>query len=228
MFENNPYLQKFKAYYRKRDRVIAFYVLIVLGIFFLLLAAFVYLVPPTQLDIEFTREIQEERNPAFDAFMKFVSLFGINVFAIGSVVIAALLFWGFSLKREALFIVYTTLASVLTFGIKLLVARPRPTEDLVQVIQQAHNNSFPSGHVVHYVVFFGFLLVLMFRLRNMNLYLRMALSFFFLLMIFSVPFSRVYLGVHWFTDVLAGFFLGIICLAWLLYFYFRKPFELKK
>jgi undecaprenyl-diphosphatase len=222
------YLNKLKEYYQKRDRIIALYVLFILGLFFLLLTAFVYFIPPTFIDIELTREIQEEDHPAFDIFMKAVSVFGVNEVAIGSIVGTSILFMVLSMQREAIFILLTSMASVVNFGLKLLVARPRPTEDLVQVFHKAYNNSFPSGHTVHYIVFFGFLVVLLFRLKNMNKFLRAFLIIFFLTLIFSVPFSRVYLGVHWFTDVLAGFLLGLIFLAWLLYFYFKKPYDLKK
>lgn len=222
------YLNKLKEYYQKRDRIIALYVLFILGLFFLLLTAFVYFIPPTFIDIELTREIQEEDHPAFDIFMKAVSVFGVNEVAIPSILGTAILFFAFSMHREAIFILITSLASVVNFGLKMLVARPRPTEDLVQVFQIAYNESFPSGHTVHYVVFFGFLVVLMFRLNKLNKYVRALLGIFFLTLIFSVPFSRVYLGVHWFTDVLAGFLLGLIFLAWILYFYFKKPYELKK
>ncbi len=130
--------------------------------------------------------------------------------------------------REAIFVVLTSLTSITNFGLKLLVSRSRPTDDLVQIIEKAHNNSFPSGHTAHYVTFFGFLLVVLFRLRNVNNIVRFVLAVFFLALIVSVPFSRIYLGAHWFTDVIAGFLLGLIFLAVLLYSYFKKPFELKK
>ncbi|CAN5505631.1 phosphatase PAP2 family protein [soil metagenome] len=228
MLNIQDFLQKLKEYYQKRDRIIALYVLFILGLFFLLISAFVYFIPTTYLDIELTREIQEDKDPAFDLFMKIVSIFGENQWGIVSIVVTAILFKIFSMQREAIFILLTSVASIVNFGMKMLVARPRPTEDLVQVFKIAHNNSFPSGHTVHYVVFFGFLVVLLFRLKKLNKYLRILLGIIFLTLIFSVPFSRVYLGVHWFTDVLAGFFLGLIFLAWLLYFYFKKPYELKK
>ncbi|MDQ3392978.1 MAG: phosphatase PAP2 family protein [Bacteroidota bacterium] len=184
--------------------------------------------PTSFVDIELSQEIQEYRDPAFDIFMRGVSWFGVNEVAIASIVLVSILSFIYSMKREALFVVLTSITSIITFGLKLLVARTRPSDDFVQIIEVAHNNSFPSGHTAHYVTFFRFLLVLLFRLRKLNPYLRFFFAVLFLLLIVAVPFSRMYLGVHWFTDVLAGFLLGLLILAVLLYFYFRKPYDLKK
>src|SRR5436305_13554401 len=49
----------------------------------------------------------------------------------------------------------TITGAALTQMLKWIVARPRPTADLVEVYRQVAGASFPSGHVVHYVVFFG-------------------------------------------------------------------------
>jgi hypothetical protein len=72
------FLQNVEAYYYKRDRIIALYILSVLGLFFVLLTVFVILVPTSIIDIELSRELQENRDPAFDNFMKFVSWWGVN------------------------------------------------------------------------------------------------------------------------------------------------------
>jgi membrane-associated phospholipid phosphatase len=174
----------------------------------------------TSLEIAISRELQEEKHPVLTAYMQFVSWFGYNQTAIPTILLTALLFSLFSYWREALFTLLTSLASVINSGLKLLIDRPRPTADVVEIYSTLQTNSFPSGHVVHYVVFFGFLLIVLYRLHRLNTYLRLVLALFFVLLIFSVPFSRMYLGAHWFIDVLAGFFLGLILLSGLLYFYF--------
>ncbi len=217
------YLKNLRTYALKRDKKIAAYIVWSIGLLFLVLTAFVYFVPTTFIDIELSREIQEDQSPVLDFCMKAVSIFGVNRVATGCIVFVAALCALHSYFREAFFVLLTSLASILNFGIKLLVQRSRPTADLVQIVEEAKNNSFPSGHTVHYVVFFGFLLVLMYRMKTLNIYLRIGISILSIGLIIAIPFSRMYLGAHWFTDVLAGFCLGILFLSALLHFYFKKP-----
>jgi undecaprenyl-diphosphatase len=217
------YLKGLRNYALKRDKKIAAYIVWSIGLLFLILTVFVYFVPTTFIDIELSREIQEDQSPVLDFCMKVVSIFGINRVATGSIVLVAALCALHSYLREAFFVLTTSLASVINFGIKLLIQRSRPTADLVQIVEEAKNNSFPSGHTVHYVVFFGFLLVLMYRMKTMSIFLRVFISILSVSLIIAIPFSRMYLGAHWFTDVLAGFCLGILFLSALLHFYFKKP-----
>ena len=188
---------------------------------FLLLTAFVYLLPTTFIDIEFSEEVQEHYNPFLDALMKGISWFGTQSVAISLALATALLFLVLGYRWEALFLSLTLLSSVLNFGLKLLVNRPRPTDDLVRIVVKAQHNSFPSGHTVFYVTFFGFLIFLMYRQREFPKPVRWGVGSVSLLLILAVPFSRVYLGAHWFSDVAAGFLLGLISLIGLIVLYFR-------
>ncbi|RYZ95112.1 MAG: phosphatase PAP2 family protein, partial [Sphingobacteriaceae bacterium] len=106
--------------------------------------------------------------------------------------------------------------------VKMLVNRPRPGANVVRVIEETRQQSFPSGHTQFYVIFFGFIIVLMYNLKSLPVWLRLSCTILSLLLIFTIPFSRIYLGAHWFTDVLGGFFMGILCLSALAYFYLRK------
>ncbi len=199
----------------------ALYVVLGLTMLFLLLTAFVFVLPTTFVDVEFSEEVQEYNHPLLDALMKGVSWFGERTVAIGGALASALIFLLLGHRREALFLSLTLLSSVLNFGLKLLINRPRPTDDLVRIVEKAHNNSFPSGHTVFYVTFFGFLIFLMYRLRQFPAAVRWGVSGASLVLVLAVPFSRVYLGAHWFSDVLAGFVLGLISLIGLIYFYFE-------
>ena len=204
----------------QNDRQKAVHIFIFLTVLFLLLTAFVLVLPKSFIDLEFSEEMQENPSPWLDALMKGVSWFGNQVVAISLTLGVALIFLLFKYKREALFVALTLLASVANFGLKILVNRPRPTEKLVSVLVKAQHQSFPSGHTVFYVTFFGFLVYLMYRLRNIDNSLRLTVGVVSLMLIAAVPFSRIYLGAHWFTDVLAGFIFGLLCLAILVYFYF--------
>lgn len=199
----------------------AVYVVLGLSLLFLLLTAFVALLPMSYIDLEFSEEVQEDNFPLLDALMQGVSWFGTQWVAISLSLGTALVFLTAGFRREALFLSLTLLSSVVTFGIKLLVDRPRPTEDLVRIVIEAQHQSFPSGHTVFYVTFFGFLIFLLVRLRQIPSAVRWSVGIFSLLLILAVPFSRVYLGNHWFTDVVAGFVLGLISLVILISLYFK-------
>ena len=199
----------------------AVYVVLGLTALFLLVTAFVWLLPTSFIDLEFSEEVQEHTFPLLDSLMKGISWFGTQWVAISLTLGTALIFLLLRFRREAFFLSLTLLSSVVTFGIKVLVNRPRPSEDLVRIVVKAQHQSFPSGHTTYYVTFFGLLIFLLFRLRQVPQPVRWTVGVFSLLLILTVPFSRVYLGDHWFTDVLAGFVLGLISLIGLIYFYLR-------
>lgn len=204
------------------DRKKANYLIIGLLVVFLILTAIVLLLPTTFIDLEFSEEIQEDSNPALDFLMKLISWFGVTPVATTMVLGSALIFAIIRHWREAVFTVATLLVSVITYGIKILINRPRPTEDLVNIVEKAQHQSFPSGHTSFYVVFFGFMIFLLLRNRYFNRWLRYPMVLVMLVLIFSIPVSRVYLGAHWFTDVAAGFVLGILVLWALIWGYLFK------
>lgn len=212
------YLRRAYAYLN-RDKRLALHVIVGLLLGFLLLTLFVSLLGVTYLDVHFSEELQEHKNPLLDALMKFVSFFG-NGYVPGiTVVVAAGCLYLAHARREAAFTLLTLLSGVVVYGLKIAVNRPRPTQDLVAVVTNAKYQSFPSGHVTFYVTFFGFLVYLMVRMDWKADAVRWAIGLFSLALLLAVPFSRVYLGAHWTTDVVAGFFVGLVCLMVLIRLY---------
>lgn len=206
--------------YRKR---ILFYILGFIVLSFIILTALIYNFPHSVVDIEFSEEIQENQHPFLDALMKGVSAVGVFPYSVIMVLFTAMLFLLCKYKREAFYISATLISGLISSSLKIIINRPRPSADLVRIIAETKRQSFPSGHMLFYVVFFGFLILLMYHLKSINKSLRLMLGAISLFFIFTIPFSRVYLGAHWFTDVLGGFLLGIFCLLILGYFYLRKP-----
>jgi membrane-associated phospholipid phosphatase len=206
---------------------IMLYLIGAIAIGFLLITAFVFFFPNSFIDREFSEEVQEHQNSLLDMVMKGISYPGYMPYAPIMVVLTALLFYVFKYKREALFVVLTLLSGVVSSVIKLAINRPRPAEPLVKILVRTTQQSFPSGHVLFYVVFFGFVALLMFELKNIPKYISRPISVISLLLVFTIPYSRVYLGAHWFTDVTAGFLLGVVCLYGLSLVYL-KSYRLKK
>lgn len=100
-------------------------------------------------------------------------------------------------------------AFLLNVGIKHLISRPRPLEDLRLVT--AHSYSFPSGHSMSALAFYGFLIYLTYK-HVPNTALKILLILLQSFLILGIGLSRVYLGVHYPTDVLAGFIAGLVWL----------------
>ena len=111
---------------------------------------------------------------------------------------------------------------ILFFLIDFLVARPRPSSPLIHVFLPAPIPSFPSGHVVFAVVYYGFLLYLsltkpvsQWRYR----WILIPFQVYAALNILLIGFSRVYEGSHWLTDALGGYLTGALLLALLIFLY---------
>jgi undecaprenyl-diphosphatase len=103
------------------------------------------------------------------------------------------------------FILADVIGGPLNEALKLFFVRVRPTE-------LASGYSFPSGHAFISTVFFGFIIYLAWTLKP-PLVWRILITVGGLLMIFLIGMSRIYLNVHWATDVLAGHTGGVL---WLL------------
>jgi membrane-associated phospholipid phosphatase len=198
------------------------YVIGTITIGFLLLTAFVFFLPLSMVDREFSEEVQEHQNHFLDTTMKLISWFGYMPNSPIIVVCTAFLFFLSKYKREAIFVILTLISGLVSSLVKLLINRPRPSQSLVRIMEKTQQQSFPSGHVLFYVVFFGFLTLLMYQLTAIPKLLRTIVSVASLLLIFTIPFSRIYLGAHWFTDVLGGLLLGLLYLSALSYLYLKK------
>ena len=96
--------------------------------------------------------------------------------------------------------------------IKRLIARPRPSADVVDVFAVLDSYSFPSGHVMFYTILFGFVWYLTYTLLKPALVRSLLLGVLgtFILL---VGVSRIYLGQHWTSDVLGAYLLGGIILT---------------
>lgn len=209
--------------FQNRKRILL-YVLGSLLLGFVILTILISYIPIPLFDKEFSEEIQEHRYPLLDNLMKVVSWPGYAPQSWLMVLSVSIAFFLAKKKKEAIFITLTLLSGVISRVLKVLIDRPRPTEDLVRIIDIAKYQSFPSGHVLFYVIFFGFLVILMSKMKNINRIVRISVIAISAFLIFTIPISRIYLGAHWFTDVLGSILLGLLLLFILGSFYLKSRF----
>ena len=205
---------------RRGRTLLAVALLALLG--FAALLGLVLLGDPTAFDRRVTIALQRLDHPAIEAVLLAVSWSGYTgrMIVVGALV-AAWLCWR-RLYLEGGFALLALLSAALYLPFKWLAARPRPTaiEGDIRIHSQLDGAAFPSGHVLAYVVFGGLLAYLSYTLVTQAA-LRRALLVLLVGLIALVGPSRVYLGYHWFSDVLASYLLGTALLIGLLTLYRR-------
>lgn len=150
------------------------------------------------------------RHPVVEPALHGLSLLGRPPVLAVWVVVGVLCCWRAGRHRAAVFLAVTPLGGgIVSTFVKLAVDRPRPVVD--HPITTAFGKSFPSGHAMSSTVAYGalvvaFLPVLAPRVR------RVAITAATLLVL-AIGLSRLFLGVHFVTDVLGGFVLGAAWLA---------------
>lgn len=204
-----------RAIYRGR-LLFAGYLVVLIAVSALALAAHTFSVLPG--DLPFTRELQETKNPAITSTMIFISYIGYPVQSAILLAVAVVILWAIRLRLEAIFMVISLLGDALAGVLKAVVGRHRPQPDLVHVVQHLSDGSFPSGHTLHYTIFYGFLIFIV--ASNFRPSWRRTV----VLVILAIPLalvglSRVYLGEHWVTDVVGGYLIGALFLVLLCYAY---------
>lgn len=133
------------------------------------------------------------------------------------IAISILVWWRIG-RLEAIVIPVGGLVTLVNRALKLAVNRPRPSADLVHVLSEGRDGSSPSGHAFFAIVILGLLAYLIFtNLKNQTLGTVVLVVLIALVLLIGT--SRVYLGVHWPSDVLGGYLTGGVFLAVLIWFH---------
>lgn len=161
---------------------------------------------------------QALRTPWMDRIFVGVTEFGdsfVNICLSGAVLLVLL---GKRCYRSAVFWATTILGGLAGIQLlKWLIHSPRP----VAIYHGASAFGFPSGHTTMSVILYGFLAILI--ARSFSSTLRWGLFVVVFLISFIMAISRLYLGVHWLSDVLGGFFIGTSWTALLGIVYLKSP-----
>lgn len=123
----------------------------------------------------------------------------------------------------AAWLVAALVVSLANRGVKFLVDRPRPADDLVEVGEKTASAAFPSGHVTAAVLVYGFIFYLASFLIPAGL-LRFLVQASCVIVIVLTALQRVHAGVHWPSDVLGGLLFGGLLLALLIWGHRRFQF----
>ncbi len=160
------------------------------------------------IDLRATRSLQRVDAPWFDRLMHIISWPG---FPPQSRIIPVSLSLGWLLLGfpiEALFQLIAWGTGAISAVVKSVMNRPRPVAPDVRVLPgRLGGSSFPSGHVLIYSGVYGFLAMLIETLVRPEKLRRFVISLLVALVALVGP-SRIYLGHHWFTDVMASYLLG--------------------
>ncbi|HLU90627.1 MAG TPA: phosphatase PAP2 family protein [Cyclobacteriaceae bacterium] len=160
------------------------------------------------LDDFFSEKVRSLHHPTVTVFFLYITELGDRLaYIILSIVIGVAFYikfgnWKFTLQS----VIVLVLSSLNNVMLKRVINRERPDlEHLVTV----SSLSYPSGHAMSAMAFYGFLIYLGFRLK-VNFLLKLLISLGLGVLILLIGTSRIYLGVHYPSDVLAGFIGGVI------------------
>src|ERR1035437_2245001 len=208
---------RLKAFLKKRLKrnvftglplsIIIIIFLILLGTFVAITESIVNSSPMIRFDNSFANFIYQLRTPFLAQFFYAITNFANQITVIILGVIALIYLY---LKKElaylyALILVFLgTEASV--YLIKILINRPRPIADIAYYIEASP--SFPSGHSAIAIAFFGFVTYYLICHVKGNVKKKTILIVLGTILTALIGFSRLYLGVHFLSDVLGGFLIG--------------------
>ncbi len=148
------------------------------------------------------------RSPQLNKIFQFITDLG-DVY--GYLILTALCAIGFYLRfknwryvLEMLFVMI--IAGLSNLALKQVINRARPDAAHLVAVETL---SYPSGHAMGAIAFYGFLIYLFYNFK-MNTWLKTGILLIFSFLILAIGISRVYLGVHYPSDIVGGFIAGFI------------------
>jgi membrane-associated phospholipid phosphatase len=196
--------------------LVSAHILLSLLVFIIIISVIVFLFRKTlrqykHIDLSIFDKVSRIENKSLTRFMLFITFLGKHQFLIPANLIV--LFYFLLIRHHSWLSVRIAAISlsslVLMLVLKKLFRRKRPLEPLLHAVRGL---SFPSGHAIMAVSFFGLIIYIINNTAG-NSSLITVLTILLVIMIFLIGFSRIYLRVHYASDVLSGFIIGT---SWLL------------
>ncbi len=198
-----------------------------LSFYLIILISFVIFVVGTNLFVELTEEVTGNsiesfdqtvtnyvtsfRTPGLNSFFIFITDLGdVYAYLVAMILVTIFLFiklrsWKFIFQLLGVLV----LSALSNIALKKVFNRARPDQEHLVVIESL---SYPSGHAMSAMAFYGFLIYLLYQVK-MTKWVRFSLTLVFSLLILAIGISRIYLGVHFPSDVAGGFIAGLIWVA---------------
>ncbi|MDP4164219.1 MAG: phosphatase PAP2 family protein [Bacillota bacterium] len=201
----------------KGHLLIAFFISLVSLIGFTIVVIFINDKKIIDFDSDIISIVQGWENPLLTSIMKFFTFIGGAPFVIGlSIVLVVFLYKVLKHRLELiLFIAAVAGSAVINQVLKQVFHRVRP--DLHRLIDIV-GYSFPSGHAMNAFTVYGILTFLLWRHISKK-WERTLLILFSIFFIFAIGISRIYLGVHFPSDIIGGYFASAFWLATIIWFF---------
>lgn len=193
-----------------KELIIILIVFVVSLLLFLLIAYRVFYLDKTGADQRAFAFAKSLVSDSMTSVMQFFTFFGSHIFLVPANILLCVFFLLRKKSRYSIKISAIAMSSLLIMlGLKVLFNRHRP---LIPLLEPARGLSFPSGHAFMSVCFYGLLMLIIWKEEKPHPVLKWCLLVLVLLLLLAIGFSRIYLRVHYFTDVMAGYCIGF---SWL-------------
>lgn len=179
--------------------------LICLIIFFIFITTLVIFNKINFIDSSVYNFLISFKNDSLTNFFRFITKFSNVAFLVIFVLIVLLILR----NKDAVFVIFNLIfLRLLNYVIKIIIKRDRP--NILRLIKIGEY-SFPSGHAMISMGVYGYLIYLIYK-KIKNPYIKYLGIIILSLLIILIGISRIYLGVHYFSDVVAGYTLSLIYL----------------
>ena len=193
------------------DLIIVLLLFVFALIIFSMLAYGVLNLKNDEFDFEVFERLSAIQSPSLTNFMQATTFLGNHQFLIPAnlVLIAYFLF----IKKHKWYSIKIPVIAIggvlLMFLLKTIFNRPRP---LIPLLEPVKGLCFPSGHALMSVAFYGLLIFIIWE-NVKDRVVKWSLTVICLVIILLIGFTRIYLRLHYFSDVIAGFAAGVIWLS---------------